>query len=190
LPRQIASELRASAARLRELAPEAGFVGMGNALRQVAAEFEAEAKGVVAPSLCQMNVAEATAETHSVMAVSRRVSFTRKTLPRPSGPAGSHNCTLTAVATLALAAPEALASLVINAPPATPAAERLKAKRREGNTPALIDHQARKLLGRAEADTVKSERDRAILSTLSRRTETALLYCSSAGASPHWGRRR
>ena len=36
----------------------------------------------------------------------------------------------------------------------------------EGKTPALGDHQARKLLAAPEADTVKSKRDRAILSTL------------------------
>ena len=36
----------------------------------------------------------------------------------------------------------------------------------EGKTPALGDHQARKLLAAPETDTVKSKRDRAILSTL------------------------
>ena len=36
----------------------------------------------------------------------------------------------------------------------------------EGKTPALGDHQARKLLAAPELDTVKSKRDRAILSTL------------------------
>ena len=36
----------------------------------------------------------------------------------------------------------------------------------EGKTPALGDHQARKLLGAPNADTIKSKRDRAILSTL------------------------
>ena len=36
----------------------------------------------------------------------------------------------------------------------------------EGKTPALGDHQARKLLAAPEADTIKSKRDRAILSTL------------------------
>jgi hypothetical protein len=45
---RIASELRASAARLRELASEGSYLGMADALRQVAAEFETEAKGVVA----------------------------------------------------------------------------------------------------------------------------------------------
>ncbi len=36
----------------------------------------------------------------------------------------------------------------------------------EGKTPALGDHQARKLLAAPEADTINSKRDRAILSTL------------------------
>jgi integrase/recombinase XerD len=36
----------------------------------------------------------------------------------------------------------------------------------ERKTPAIGDHQARKLLGAPEEDTVKSKRDRAILSTL------------------------
>ena len=36
----------------------------------------------------------------------------------------------------------------------------------EGRTPALGDHQARKLLAAPEADSIKSRRDRAILSTL------------------------
>ena len=36
----------------------------------------------------------------------------------------------------------------------------------EGKTPALGDHQARKLLTAPETDTIKSKRDRAILSTL------------------------
>ena len=36
----------------------------------------------------------------------------------------------------------------------------------EGKTPALGDHQARKLLAAPDADSVKSKRDRAILSTL------------------------
>ena len=36
----------------------------------------------------------------------------------------------------------------------------------EGKTPALGDHQARKLLAAPDADTLKSKRDRAILSTL------------------------
>ncbi|MGH6678110.1 MAG: tyrosine-type recombinase/integrase [Bradyrhizobium sp.] len=36
----------------------------------------------------------------------------------------------------------------------------------EGRTPALGDHQARKLLAAPEADTIESKRDRAILSTL------------------------
>ena len=36
----------------------------------------------------------------------------------------------------------------------------------EGKTPVLGDHQARKLLAAPEADTIKSKRDRAILSTL------------------------
>jgi site-specific recombinase XerD len=44
--------------------------------------------------------------------------------------------------------------------------ERPKAESGEGKTPALGDHQARKLLAAPEADTLKSKRDRAILSTL------------------------
>ena len=44
--------------------------------------------------------------------------------------------------------------------------ERPKTESGEGKTPALGDHQARKLLDAPEADTIKSKRDRAILSTL------------------------
>src|SRR5580692_7312042 len=44
--------------------------------------------------------------------------------------------------------------------------ERPKSESGEGKTPALDDHQARKLLAAPEADTIKSKRDRAILSTL------------------------
>ncbi|MBV8399500.1 MAG: tyrosine-type recombinase/integrase [Acetobacteraceae bacterium] len=44
--------------------------------------------------------------------------------------------------------------------------ERPKAESGEGKTPALGDHQARKLLAAPAADTLKSKRDRAILSTL------------------------
>jgi integrase/recombinase XerD len=44
--------------------------------------------------------------------------------------------------------------------------ERPKSESGEGKTPALGDHQARKLLAAPEADTIKSKRDRAILSTL------------------------
>jgi len=44
--------------------------------------------------------------------------------------------------------------------------ERPKTESGEGKTPALGDHQARKLLGAPDADTIKSKRDRAILSTL------------------------
>ena len=36
----------------------------------------------------------------------------------------------------------------------------------EGKTPALGDHQARKLLGALEGDTLKGKRDRAMLATL------------------------
>ena len=43
---------------------------------------------------------------------------------------------------------------------------RPKVESDEGRTPALGDHQARKLLDAPDADTVKSRRDRAILSTL------------------------
>jgi len=44
--------------------------------------------------------------------------------------------------------------------------QRPKAESGAGKTPALGDHQARKLLVAPEADTLKSKRDRAILSTL------------------------
>jgi len=44
--------------------------------------------------------------------------------------------------------------------------ERPKAETGEGKTPALGDHQARKLLDAPPDDTIKSKRDRAILSTL------------------------
>ena len=44
--------------------------------------------------------------------------------------------------------------------------ERPKTESGEGKTPALGDHQARKLLAAPQADTIKSKRDRAILSTL------------------------
>jgi integrase/recombinase XerD len=44
--------------------------------------------------------------------------------------------------------------------------ERPKSESGEGKTPALGDHQARKLLTAPEANTIKSKRDRAILSTL------------------------
>jgi len=44
--------------------------------------------------------------------------------------------------------------------------QRPRAESGEGRTPALGDHQARKLLAAPEADTLKSKRDRAILSTL------------------------
>ena len=43
---------------------------------------------------------------------------------------------------------------------------RPKTESGEGRTPALGDHQARKLLAAPDAETVKSKRDRAILSTL------------------------
>jgi site-specific recombinase XerD len=43
---------------------------------------------------------------------------------------------------------------------------RPKTESGEGRTPALGDHQARKLLVAPDADTIKSRRDRAILSTL------------------------
>jgi site-specific recombinase XerC len=43
---------------------------------------------------------------------------------------------------------------------------RLRTQSGEGKTPGLGDHQARKLLAAPEADTIKSKRDRAILSTL------------------------
>jgi integrase/recombinase XerD len=45
-------------------------------------------------------------------------------------------------------------------------AERPKTESGEGKTPALGDHQACKLLAAPAADTIKSKRDRAILSTL------------------------
>ena len=44
--------------------------------------------------------------------------------------------------------------------------ERPRTESGEGKTPAIGDHQARKLLDAPEADTIKSRRDRAILSTL------------------------
>jgi len=44
--------------------------------------------------------------------------------------------------------------------------ERPRTETGEGKTPALGDHQARKLLAAPEMDTIKSKRDRAILSTL------------------------
>jgi integrase/recombinase XerD len=44
--------------------------------------------------------------------------------------------------------------------------ERPKTESGEGKTPALGDHQARKLLDAPQNETVKSKRDRAILSTL------------------------
>jgi integrase/recombinase XerD len=44
--------------------------------------------------------------------------------------------------------------------------ERPKAETAEGKTPAIADHQARKLLDAPQDDTIKSKRDRAILSTL------------------------
>jgi len=44
--------------------------------------------------------------------------------------------------------------------------QRPKVESGEGRTPALGDHQARRLLAAPEADSIKSRRDRAILSTL------------------------
>jgi len=44
--------------------------------------------------------------------------------------------------------------------------ERPKTESGEGKTPAIGDHQARDLLAAPQADTIKSKRDRAILSTL------------------------
>ncbi len=44
--------------------------------------------------------------------------------------------------------------------------ERPKVETGEGKTPAIGDHQARKLLGAPGTETIKSKRDRAILSTL------------------------
>ena len=44
--------------------------------------------------------------------------------------------------------------------------ERPKTESGEGKTPAIGDHQARKLLDAPQDDTIKSKRDRAILSTL------------------------
>ena len=44
--------------------------------------------------------------------------------------------------------------------------ERPKSESGEGKTPALGDHQVRKLLAAPETETIKSKRDRAILSTL------------------------
>src|ERR1700712_2446137 len=44
--------------------------------------------------------------------------------------------------------------------------ERPRTESGEGKTPAIGDHQARKLLAAPDKDTIKSKRDRAILSTL------------------------
>ena len=44
--------------------------------------------------------------------------------------------------------------------------QRPKSESGEGKTPAIGDHQARKLLAAPKTDTIKSKRDRAILSTL------------------------
>ena len=44
--------------------------------------------------------------------------------------------------------------------------ERPKTERGEGKTPEIGDHQARKLLAAPQEETIKSKRDRAILSTL------------------------
>src|SRR5271156_2971252 len=44
--------------------------------------------------------------------------------------------------------------------------ERPKTESGEGKTPAIADHQARKLLEAPQADNIRSKRDRAILSTL------------------------
>jgi integrase/recombinase XerD len=44
--------------------------------------------------------------------------------------------------------------------------ERPKTESGEGKTPAIGDHQARDLLAAPDADTIKSKRDRAVLSTL------------------------
>jgi integrase/recombinase XerD len=44
--------------------------------------------------------------------------------------------------------------------------ERPRTESGEGKTPAIGDHQARELLAAPQADTIKSKRDRAILSTL------------------------
>jgi integrase/recombinase XerD len=44
--------------------------------------------------------------------------------------------------------------------------ERPKTESGEGKTPAIADHQARKLLDAPQKETIKSKRDRAILSTL------------------------
>src|SRR5271155_3935966 len=44
--------------------------------------------------------------------------------------------------------------------------ERPKTESGEGKTPAIRDHQARDLLAAPGEDTIKSKRDRAILSTL------------------------
>ena len=44
--------------------------------------------------------------------------------------------------------------------------ERPRTESGEGKTPAIGDHQARDLLAAPDVDTVKSKRDRAVLSTL------------------------
>jgi integrase/recombinase XerD len=53
--------------------------------------------------------------------------------------------------------------------------ERPKTESGEGKTPAIGDHQARELLAAPQKDTIKSKRDRAILSTLLRREELCKL---------------
>ncbi len=66
--------------------------------------------------------------------------------------------------------------------------ERPKANGNEGNTPALGDRQARRLLEAPPTDTLKGIRDRAILATLLyhglRRGELCALMVSSAIALP------
>ena len=44
--------------------------------------------------------------------------------------------------------------------------ERPKTESGEGKTPAIADHQARKLLEAPKGDDIRGKRDRAILSTL------------------------
>ena len=65
--------------------------------------------------------------------------------------------------------------------------ERPRAESGEGKTPALGDHQARKLLDAPETDTIGAKRDRAILSTLLfhalRRDELSKLRVKDAGHS-------
>jgi integrase/recombinase XerD len=62
--------------------------------------------------------------------------------------------------------------------------ERPKTESGEGKTPALGDHQARKLLDTPQMDTIKSKRDRAILSTLGGASTSSSLNWSGKVVQP------